>query len=148
MKRKIIISLCLAATIILTLAFSGCEAIKGISNKIPEEYTEGIKYDRDFPDDELEIYDGAVVFDSKKIFDEIVLSFGTEDDFDDVLEFYKEFFEENGIVPAEETEDRDEYYARGVYEGYKFRLQIAEADGEYVEDVFEMRGVSVRKRCR
>ena len=137
MRRKIFISICLAAVLVSMFAFSGCEAIKGLSNKVPEEYTEGIKYDRDFPDDVLEIYDDAVVFDSKKLFDEIILTFGTQDDMEDVIDFYKDFFEENGITPAEETEDKDEYYARGVFEGYEFKLQISEPDGEYVEDLFE-----------
>ena len=137
MKKNIIITIVLALFFVLTGMFSGCQLINNITKKVPEQYTEGIKYDRDFPDNDIEIYDGATVFESQKLFDEIVLTMGTEDDLDDVMDFYKEFFEDNSITLTEERDERDEYYAHGFYEGYEFKIEVEEADGEYVEDLFE-----------
>jgi hypothetical protein len=137
MKKNIIITIVLALLFSLTGIFSGCQLINNITNKVPEQYIEGIKYDRDFPDNDIEIYDGAIVFESQNLFDEIVLTMGTEDDLDDVIDFYKEFFEDNSIQLKEESDERDEYYAHGFYEGYEFKIKAEEADGEYVEELFE-----------
>ncbi len=137
MKKKILTYTLFASIMIVSLVFSGCETIQGLFNKVPEQYTEGIKYDRDFPDDVFEIYDGAIVFESRKLFDEIILTLGTEDDIDDVIDFYRDFFEENEIGLIEESEEKDEYYASGIFEGYEFKIKIEEADGEYIEDLFE-----------
>lgn len=137
MKRKILFCALIILVMILSFAFSGCDAIKGLSSKAPEKYTEGIKIDRDFPDDIFEIYDDAIVFNSRNLFGEIVLSLGSEDDFDDIVDFYKDFFKDNEIALLSEDEDRDEYFARGVFKRYEFKIKIEEADGDYVEDLFE-----------
>jgi len=137
MKKKILFCTLIISIMILSFVFSGCDAIKGLSSKVPEKYTEGIKIDRDFPDDVFEIYDDAIVFDSRDLFDEIVLSFGSEDDVDDIIDFYHDFFSDNEIILLEEDEGRDEYYARGVFEGYEFKIKVEESDGDYVEDLFE-----------
>ncbi|MCK5129532.1 MAG: hypothetical protein KAQ68_06760 [Clostridiales bacterium] len=133
MKRKSFVLITLALCITLMLIFSGCSLL----NKVPEKYTEGIRYDRDYPDDALEIYDDAIVYDSRVQFGDIVLSCGTTDDIDDIIDFYRDFFEDNGIILDEETEDRDEYCAKGISEEYSFKVQVEEADGEIIEDIFE-----------
>ncbi|MCK5129619.1 MAG: hypothetical protein KAQ68_07195 [Clostridiales bacterium] len=131
MKKTMMITLTVA--LIMTAMLSGCSLL----NKIPEKYTEGIKLHRDFPDDIIEVYDDAIVFEDDERFGEIVISCGTEDDIDDIIDFYKDFFEDEEIVPTSEEEDRDEYNVAFIEDGYAIELQVVEAEGEYVEDVFE-----------
>lgn len=133
MKRNARTPLLLIIILIVVSFLSSCS----IFNKIPEKYTDGIKIDRDYPDDALLIYDDSIVFDSNSHFNQIVLSCGSQDDLDDIIEFYQEFFEDNDIVLDDEDEDRDEYYARGVNDGYLFKVEVVEAEGEYVEKLFE-----------
>jgi hypothetical protein len=131
--------------LILSSIFSGCSLTDKIPflkkipflNKVPIQYTEGIKFDRDYPDDELEIYDDAIVFGSDSRFGEIILSCGTADDFDDIVDFYHDFFEDKKIELIKEQQERDEYYATGKSGEYLFKIQIEEADGEFIEDEFE-----------
>ncbi len=139
MKRKAITALLLAVIMALLTAFSGCSLNEKIPflNKVPQQYTEGIKYDKDFPDDELEIYDDAIVFEEVSYFGEIILLCGTTDDIDDIVSFYKDFFEDNEIELIEETQDRKEYYASYQSGGYSLKLEVLEAEGEYIEDEFE-----------
>ncbi len=137
MKKKIYISLFFAALLSSVAFFTGCGILENIGGKPPVNFTEGIDYTRAYEDDVLEIYDDAIVFDEFNAFDEAVLLCGSEDDFDDIVDFYKSFFEDNEITLSEEIEDRDEYYAAGVFEGFRFRVKIAEPDGEYIEDLFE-----------
>lgn len=137
MKKHIIIPIFIAIILLFSVFLSGCDAINKLTDKTPENFTEGIKYDRDFEDDVLEIYDDAIVFDEFTAFEEIVLFCGSEDDFNDIVDFYKDFFKDNDITLLEEDEDRDEYYARGVFEGYEFKIKIEEPDGDYVEELFE-----------
>ncbi len=136
MKRRNIV-IFLIVFLLLSSSFSGCQALKNLTNKTPENYTEGIDFSKDYEEDALEIYDGAIVFDELNAFGEAVIFCGTEDDFEDIVDFYKEFFEDNEITLIQEVEERDEYYAHGEFEGYEFKLKVAEPDGEYVEDLFE-----------
>ena len=136
-KRRALVLTVVSAILLLTSLFSGCQAIQSLLNKTPENFTEGIKYSKDYEEDILEIYDGAVVYAELTAFGENILFCGTKDDFDDIADFYKEFFEKNEITLSEETEGRDEYYARGFFDGYEFKLKISEPEGEYVEDLFE-----------
>ncbi len=133
MKNKNI-KLIIAIVVVLSSILSGCQIL---SEKTPERFTEGIKYDRDFPDDVFEIYDDAIVFESRELFGAIIISFGTEDDFDDVVEFYKDFIEDNEISLSEEDEGRDSYYAKGIFDGYEFKIQVEEPEGEYTKDLFK-----------
>jgi len=136
-KKHIIIPIFIAIILLFSSFLAGCDAIKNLTDKTPENFTEGIKHDKDYEDDVLEIYDDAIVFDEFTAFKEIVLFCGSEDDFDDIVDFYKDFFEKNEITLVEEDESRDEYFARGVFDGYEFKIQITEPDGDYVEDLFE-----------
>ncbi len=136
MKKNKLRLIFIVLIVVVTSVFSGCQALSGLTNKVPEKYTDGIKYDRDFPDDIFEIYDDAIVFESKELFGAIVLAYGTEDDVDDVVDFFMDFFEDNDITLVYEDEGRDTYYAKGYFEGYEFKVQVEEPDGEYVEDLF------------
>ena len=137
MKNKKTAALLCAFMVLSLVLFPGCSAIGKLFNKTPDNYTEGIKYSKDYEEDVLEIYDGAVVFDELAVFGENVLFCGSEDDFDDIVDFYKEFFQDNEITLLEEDEGRDEYYARGVFEGYEFKLKIAEPEDEYAGELFQ-----------
>jgi hypothetical protein len=133
MKRNAQVLLILIVAFLVIFSISGCS----IFNKVPEKYTEGVKIARDYPDDILLIYDDSIVFECDTHFREIVLSCGTKDDFDDIVDFYKEFFKENDITLDDEDKDRDEYYAKGINDGYLIKLEVIEAEGEYIEDLFE-----------
>ena len=137
MKKKICASLFFAAILFSATFFTGCGILENLSGGPPKNFTEGIDYSKDYEDDALEIYDDAVVFDEFDVFGESILICGSEDDFEDIVDFYKSFFEDNEITLLEEVEDRDEYYASGVFDGFRFRVKITEPDGEYVEDLFE-----------
>ncbi|MBN2879737.1 MAG: sugar-binding protein [Clostridia bacterium] len=114
----------------------GCDMLTNILDPLPEEYIDGIKYSRDYPDDELPIYDDAIVYESDEDDDEITLSFGTEDDMDDVIDFYEEVFDESGLLINEIDDGRKSYEASGVGSGYTFELEIKEAKGKYEERTF------------
>ena len=139
MKRKTTMALMLTTIMVMLSTFSGCSLADKIPflNKVPQKYTEGIKYDKDFPDDELEIYDGAIVFENASYFGDIILFCATTDDIDDIVDFYKDFYEDNEIELIEEKEDRNEYYSSFESGGYLLKIQVNEAEGEYIEDEFE-----------
>ncbi len=137
MKKRTFILFSLSLALLSSSLFLGCSAIKNLIDNTPENFSEGIKYRKDYEDDILEIYDDAIVFDEFSAFTEVVLLCGSMDDFEDIADFYKEFFKDNEIDLLEEEESRDEYYARGIFEGYEFKMKIAEAEGEYIEDLFE-----------
>ncbi len=65
---------------------------------LPKEYKDGVKLDRDYPEDELPIYDDAIVYECEDDKDEITVNYGTEDDIDDVIDFYQDFFEDENII--------------------------------------------------
>jgi hypothetical protein len=136
-KKRIFVAFFLVVFLVLISSFSGCQALKNLTNKIPENYTEGINYSKDYEEDALEIYDDAIVFKEFNAFGEAIIMCGSKDDFDDILDFYKEFFEDNEIVLSEEDEGRDEYYAQGLFDGYEFKIKIAEPDGDYEEELYE-----------
>lgn len=133
MKLQSKISLIITATLILTILMTGCSFFDTTS----EAYTEGVKIDRDYPDDVLDIYDDAIVFESETQFDEVVLSFGTKDDFDDIVDYYKDFIEDNDIVPIEVDEERDEYFVQFRFDGYEFKVSVEEPNGDLENKYFE-----------
>lgn len=135
--KRIIFYFSLSLIIMSTGIFSGCAQIKRLLNIVPEKYTEGINYDRDYPDDDLEVYDNAVVFESDSRFDNIILSCGTADDLDDIIDFYEDFFEDNDIVLKQVQKNKDYYYASGITNEYMFEIEIEEAKGDYIADLFE-----------
>ena len=78
MNRNKIIILILGLALIL----SGC---------IPSQYTKGVDAD-EYPDRDLPVYDDAVIFEYEGDDEEVSIKYGTEDDIDDVIDFYKDYF--------------------------------------------------------
>lgn len=120
----------------LSLLFTGCSVIIDFLNPIPEKYIEGVKVPRAYPDDDFEIYDDAIVFEVDEDDDEITLEYGTEDDVDDVMDYYENLFEDNDLIVEEKEYDRDEFYAAGRGDGFAFEVEIYEPRGETLEKLF------------
>jgi len=108
------------------LIFSGC---------IPSQYTKGVDAD-EYPEKDLPVYDDAIIFDYEGDNEEVTIQYGTEDDLEDVIDFYKEYFEEEGIILDNEEEDKDEYIAEGFFEDFLFEITVGEAKGDNEEKVF------------
>jgi len=104
---------------------------------VPKNYTEGLST-RGFPDDIIPIEKHLIAYeydeDSRK--DTYTLRAGSEDDMDDIIGYYQDYFEETGIVLAEEDEGRKDYYAAGSYDGYDFELTIEKPSGKYEEKLY------------
>jgi len=115
----------------LALILSGCSLF------VPDEYKDGVKIDRDYPDDELPVYEDAIVFSSDKDKSgEITLLMGTKDDLDDIVDFYKDHFEDEDILLTNERERKTSYTAEGHVEGYDFKLKAQAASGKWEEKLF------------
>jgi len=130
-NRVVLIVLC------VLISFSGCTATSNIFDPLPEEYTDGAKIPKNYPDDILEIYDDAIVFDTDDDDNEIKIEYGTEDEVDDVTDFYMDLFESKGLTIEETEEDRGEFTASGWSSDFYFEIKIDEAKGDYEERVFE-----------
>ena len=126
-----------AVVLCFALLLSGCSALTNILNPIPQEYTEGVKVPREYPDDDLEIYDDATVFEVDEDDEEIKLTYGTEDDMDDVIDFFEDLFEDNDLIIDEQEDDKDEFYAKGSGDGFEFEIEAAEAKGDPEERLFK-----------
>lgn len=121
MKNKIIIIV--LATVMI---FSGC---------IPSAFLKGVDFDN-YPERDLPIYDDAIVYEYEDDDEEVTIMYGTEDDVDDVIEFYQDYFEDEGIVLDQEDEEDDEYSALGFYEDFIFEIEVGEAKGDNEEKAF------------
>lgn len=128
MKKEFKITLIL---ILVILLLAGC---------VPAEYRKGVQLDRDFPEKILEIYDNAIIFFSEEDDDEITIKVGSEDDVEDVIEFYQELFEdEDKIVLIDEDIDKDDkYQAEGIIydEEVHFEMEIEEASSKNEKKAF------------
>ena len=111
-----------------------------LSGCIPAEYKEGVKIDKGYPDKELPVYDDAIVFFCEEDSGEITLKAGSEDDVEDVIDFYQELFEDEDvfIVLKEKAKD-DRYSAEGIIidEELTFEIDIKMAKGKVEEKLFE-----------
>ncbi len=103
---------------------------------VPEEYTKGVKLDRDYPDDDMPIYDEAIVYFSEEDEGDITIEYGVADDLDDVVDFYKDHFEDNDIVLDSESDKSSKYSAQGFYKNFAFTLKISKPNSGYEEKQF------------
>ena len=109
-----------------------------LSSCIPAAYKRGVELSRDYPGKDLPIYDDAVVFECEADDEEAQIAYGVIDgDVDDVMDFYQDYFQDEGITLTKEKEDKDEYSARGSYKDFEFKISVEEAKGKYEEKVFE-----------
>ena len=120
----------------IALVFSGCAAITNIFNPLPDNFTDGVKTPKDYPDDYLEIYDDAVVYEAEDDDGAITLMCGTVDEIDDVIKFYADLFDDDEFTINESDDSRGEYYAEGRVGGYGFEIFAEDAKGEYEERAF------------
>lgn len=100
-----------------------------VSGCVPRIFRVGVDYD-DYPDRDLPLYDDAIVFDYEEDDDEVEIVFGTQDDVDDVMEFYQEYFTEESILILQEETKRDEYQVEGIIDDFLFSIEVEEADGK------------------
>ena len=103
---------------------------------IPEEYTKGVKLDRDYPDDDMPIMDDAIVYFSDDDKESITIEYGVEDDLEDVVDFYMDHFEDNDIVLDSESDKSSKYTAEGFYKNFMFKIRVTKPSGEYEEKQF------------
>jgi len=110
--------------VILLIAFSAVAALSGCSSK----YKEGVDIPKGYPD-VLEIYDDAIVFEVAEEDDEIKITYGTEDDLDDVVDFYMDAIVESlHLILNDWDEGRDDYIFGGVGSSYDFIIEIEKAE--------------------
>lgn len=114
-KKIILISL-----VIAMLTTTAC------ANRI---YKKGVDYD-EYPDRDLLLYDDAIVFEYEEDDEEVEITFGSKDDVDEVMDFYQDFFEDEGIVLTYEQVDKDEYKAEGQIEDFLFEIEVEEPWGD------------------
>ncbi len=118
------------------MLFTGCAVITNILDPLPDEYVDGVRVSKDYPDDQLELYDDAIVFETEEDDEEITLTYGTVDEIDDVIDFYEDMFDDNDLTVDESDDGGDEYYAEGSGDGFKFEINAEEAKGGYEERAF------------
>ncbi len=123
------------ATLLFVALLMLCSVLLGCTN-IPKEYTEGVKLDRDYPEDDMPIMDDAIIFYSDSDDEEITIEYGVNDDLDDVVDFYKDHFEDNEIALDDESDKRDKYRAEGFYQDFMFDIKVTDPSGEYEEKQF------------
>ncbi len=131
-KTLLLFILTLFAATILT----GCATVKNIIDPLPDEYTEGLRLSRDFPEDDIELYYDAVIFKQDESEDEISLNYGVLDELDEVIGFYDDILTDNGLTVEESDDSRNEYYAKGIGSGYKFEIYASLAEGGYEQRAF------------
>ena len=122
MRNKLLVILFFCVVLI----FAGC---------IPSHYTKGVDAD-EYPDRDLPVYDDAIIFEYEEDDDEVTIKYGTEDDVDDVMDFYQDYFKDEEIALDKEDQDKDEYQAIGFYEDFLFEIDVEEARGKNEEKVF------------
>ncbi len=110
----------LFATVLVASLFAGCASAK---------YKKGVDYD-DFPDREIPIYDDAIVYSYEYDEGEWEIEYGTEDDVDDVMDFYQDEFEDEDYTITDEKEAKDEYSVEGVIDEYEFEIEAEESRGD------------------
>lgn len=105
-----------------------------VTGCIPKAYTDGVST-RGYPDDIIPMDRSMVAYEYEEDDGEHTLLAGTEDDIEDVIEYYQEYFEDEGIY-VEEDEGRKDYTAEGHYDGYDFEITIEEPSGDIEKKVF------------
>ena len=112
MKKNLLILLFVMA---FSVYLCGCKVLTDITDPLPDEYIEGIRYSREYPDDELAIYDDAIVFESDISEGSISLFYGTADGIDDVIDFYEDMFESGELKLDGIKDDGAQYCARNNF---------------------------------
>ena len=130
MKHIRTLLLLIAAVLLIFSLAAGC-------TRIPEAYTDGVKLDRAYPEDDMPIMDDAVIYYCDEDDDEITIKYGVEDDLDDVVDYYRDHFDDNDMELDDETDKSTRYAAEGTYSDFSFKLRVSEPSDEYAQQVFE-----------
>ena len=112
--------------VICVFSFTACDAA----------YKKGVKID-DYPEKDVPIYDDAVVFSYETKGDKCKIKYGSEDDVDDITEFYKEEFEDEDYHIYDEDIDDDEYSVEGIIDDITFEINVEQARGDREEKYFD-----------
>ncbi len=135
--------------IILIVAIAAATLISGCVNR----YMEGVDIPRNFPR-EIEIVDDAIVFEVVEDDDNIAIYLGSENDADDIGEFYTNEINENlQLIVNDWEQDDDEYSFEGIGSTFDFSIEIKQAEGrearyyktvvnitvDYIEDKKELK---------
>lgn len=118
MTKILLVVIIVVILIVIAILLGSC---------LPKEYRVGVKLDRDYPEDELPIYDDAIVYECDDDRDEITVEYGTDDDIDDVIDFYQDFYEDDGdFFYLNEEFDKDSYEAEGMNHNFEFEIEVEE----------------------
>ncbi len=99
-------------------------------------YKKGVKY-KEYPERDVPIYDDAVVFSYEVKGDKCKIKYGSEDDVDDIMEFYQDEFEDEDYRIFDEDIDDDEYSVEGIIDDITFEIDVEEARGDKEEKFFD-----------
>ncbi len=99
-------------------------------------YKRGVKYD-DYPERDVPIYDDAIVFSYEMKGDKCKIKYGSEDDVDDIMEFYQDEFEDEDYSIFGEDIDDDEYSVEGIIDDITFEIEVEEAKRDKEEKYFD-----------
>lgn len=125
---KITILLLLISTLVFSL-FTGCSLV-------PDEYTNGVRLDSSYPEDDLPIINGAVIYYCDADDNSVTIRYGTEESLYDVVDFYKDHFTEEGIALTDESDKSTRYTAEGAYKDFIFELRASEPSEGYELQLF------------
>ena len=118
-----------AILLVLVSILAGCSSV-------PEEYTKGVRLDRDYPEDSLPLMDDAIVYYSEDDNGEIMIKYGVSgQSVDDIKDFYQDYFDDNDFY-IDEDEDDNEYTASGSYFGFNFKLDAKTPRSENEQKAF------------
>ena len=125
MKKILLLTITI---LLICTVFLGCNLFE------PKQVLEEVRLSKDYPEDELPLYDDAFVYESDGDDESVTIRYASKDDIDDVVDFYKDLFENNSITLDKETDRSSRYTAEGLYSGFKFEVVISEAGDEYAGD--------------
>ncbi len=89
----------------------------------PVAYVQGVEWDTSCPE-VLPIYDDAIVYHMEQDEDTYIIKAGIDDSYHDIVDFYQDYFEEEEIALKSERDKSRRYRARGIVDGYEFKLII------------------------
>ncbi len=121
MKKRFMIIVMMIATV---FALSACNSA----------FKKGVDYD-DFPAIDIPVYEDAVVFSFEVDEEEMVIECGTNDDIDDIAEFYSEEFDSDDYIITELSDtEKDEYECKGIFDDeLEFEIEVEESYGKLKE---------------
>lgn len=123
---------------IFILAFALCTAwIAAGCAALPKKYTESIQVPAEFPQDDIGIYENAVVYEINEDDDKIELKFGSADSASDIANHYKGLFDDNELTIDNMYEGENVFHAKGTGGTYQFEISAEPAKVKHEQRAFE-----------